>query len=592
MQPAPSLTPCQKLQQAWLEYNVATLEDKNQKQNEMIKLLKEEILGFSGRDVAALQELANEVSNNPQLDPTLVTKITELAEMLTDFSLGNLPNEFMVDALSFISPLRSNGMNRSCKMWAEEAARNRPRVVNDPNEPIPLDRLLLLLAQCGDSVEHLDFSRLLTEVDRKKLDAAQLENMVRFCPNLQSLTLLQIDNVQGQQLCHIVNLAPGLTHLNVVGCLGMMDRDTLQGVRESCPQLAIGFVPYQDKYPLLELLHNGVRLRNYFALDKEKKAFITSNLQALGTLSRYGFPFELFCQISQKKRELLVAKSEYIHRLNEIAGFNFEAFAKLSTEEMVLIFDHLYEVSHLSYAGLKFLHFCEVSLKTKQMLVEKNVFQAVRKLLQNLVPLKKFLALPLDLRELVVDKYERVIDLLFAGCSWEQFVGLRVQHRLELLAHSSDCFNLKQQNITPHRLSLLDLPLLRMVLSNSMALATLLSVKMDFEAFCALPPADKKCVIANVQPYTVFLMGGARIETLVRLTDDEISYFFPNNFHCLYLHGRIGIPLARFVELQAPLRQKVMQHSTTIANKIRSGSLNFEEFLKMSEEEQDKILKP
>ncbi|MCE5318697.1 MAG: hypothetical protein LLG04_15200, partial [Parachlamydia sp.] len=293
MQPSSRLTPCQRLQQAWLEYHAATTpEDQNQKQTEMFKLLKEEILGFSRSDADVLKELSKAVRQNPHVHQNLMARIAELADRLTGPSL-ELPAELMMQALSFVTPLRRNGLNRSNKMWAEEAKKMRPSFVNEPHETIPLERLLLLLTHCGGSVEHLDFSRLLTEADRKKLSCAQLEKMVRLCPRLKSLTLLEIDQILGKQLCNIVHLAPHLIQLDVAGCIGVVE-DNLHELRASRPGLAIGFIPYVQKDYLLELLRNGVRLRAYFALDNELRTYITRNLEAIGVLAKSGFPFELF----------------------------------------------------------------------------------------------------------------------------------------------------------------------------------------------------------------------------------------------------------------------------------------------------------
>jgi len=371
MQPASRLTPCQRLQQAWLEYHaVTTLEDQNQKQNEMINLLKEEILGFSRSDADFLKELSKAVRQSPNIDQNLITRIVELADRLTEPSL-ELPTEIMMQGLSFVPPLRRNGLNRSCKMWAEEATKMRPSLVNEPNDLIPLDRLLLLLVHCCGSVEHLDVSQLLTETDRKKLSYAQLEKMVRLCPNLKSLTLLEMDQILGKQLCSIVHLAPHLIHLNVAGCVGVVE-DNLHELRASRPRLAIGFIPYVQKDYLSDLLRNGVRLRDYFALDNELKTYITRNLEAIGVLARSGFPFELFCRISWQKRELFLAISDSMHRFKTLPGFSFQALAELSPNEITLIYGHLHVMTDICHAGFNFIKFCGAPLETKQMLLKRR----------------------------------------------------------------------------------------------------------------------------------------------------------------------------------------------------------------------------
>lgn len=587
MQPPAPPTPYQRLLSAWTDYNTATSTEKQiQHQMEMVQILKNEKLGFHTSDADALQLLAKEVSEKFNTESKLVKRIAKLASRLREFSWVNLPDELMLHALQFVPPQHRNGWNRSCRTWAGEAARDRSRFVNEPNAPIPLDRLPLLLAQCGQTVTHLDFSRLLTQADRKRLDGAQLEQMVRACPNLQSLTLLEVNQVRAAQMGHIVTLVPRLTHLNVVCCIGMMHLESLQEIRESHPQLAIGFIPYGDQLHVQALLDNGVRLRHYFAIDPEIRIYMTRKLKKIGELSRWGFPFEFLCQLPQDKRAFFVKNSKRIDRLFAIKGF-FHELASRSLDEIALIMDKHDAIATLTYAGLNFIHFCQTTFKTKQMLLEENVCKALKKLLQYNIELEKFLALSDPLRELVVEKQSEVVDLLYAGFTWEQFVGMEWQQRLTFLEHSSACTTFKKY--IPKLLQL-EPQLVRMLLRHQLPLATLLSVNMDFETFCALPKADRERAIANNLSYTVFLMGGEKIETLVRLTDEELNYFFPNHIESLHMHGRKGISLARFVELEGALRQKVMNNSTAIGEKIKTGRLNFEEFLKMSENEQDGIL--
>ncbi|MCE5318568.1 MAG: hypothetical protein LLG04_14550, partial [Parachlamydia sp.] len=233
MQLSHSLTPCQKLQQAWTEFNAASSpETRVQKQIEMIALLKDSILGFSSDDADNLRKIAETMKLNSQVDPELSESVAELANRLARLSLGSLPNEMMAQALSLVPPMNRFGIHCCNQMWGAESRNPRylAALVNRPDHPMPLDRLPRLLAKCSSSVLHMDCSRLLTHDDRQKMTGDQLAALVRLCPNLQSLTLYEVDAISAEQLIGIVNLTPALKRLNIAGCLKMADQPSRQAL--------------------------------------------------------------------------------------------------------------------------------------------------------------------------------------------------------------------------------------------------------------------------------------------------------------------------------------------------------------------------
>lgn len=197
LQPATPLTACQKLEMAWSESLAETApEARMQKQLEIIKILSNEIMGFRPCDAQTLRRLADLISQHLGKDSKLAKKVAKLAERMTGLT-WELPNELIARAQEFVSPLQRNGINRSNREWAAEARRNCPHFVNEPNEPIGLDRLLLLLAQCGKDVEDLDFFRLLTERDatfplprhaRNKADSQK--DLLKFRPSITGIFVI------------------------------------------------------------------------------------------------------------------------------------------------------------------------------------------------------------------------------------------------------------------------------------------------------------------------------------------------------------------------------------------------------------------
>lgn len=94
-------------------------------------------------------------------------------------------------------------MHCCSRTWAEESKKISylSRLVNEPEHPIPLDRLSPLLAKCGGSVTCLDFSRLLNPDDRHKLTAAQVAKLVNLCHASVCVVLFDTPNATSQNYC-------------------------------------------------------------------------------------------------------------------------------------------------------------------------------------------------------------------------------------------------------------------------------------------------------------------------------------------------------------------------------------------------------
>lgn len=470
MQAATPLTPCQKLRQAWTESNSAsTPEVQKQKQLEMIELLREKILGFNSDDAKALRELANEVTRHPQVNAELVARINYLADRLN--APGELPNEMWLYALSFISPHCRFGMHCSNSVFGAESKRPayRSNLVNEPDQPIPLKHLLPLLEKCGDSVKHLDFSRLLTLVDRQTLTSEQLERIVRLCPNLQSLTLYEVDRLKGEELQNIVRLAPRLTHLNVVCCftLGYFT-NSLVALQASDPLLNVGFIPSDDKFVVLDILERGIVLRHYMSLDAQAGVMNAYQLRAMRNLLMAGMDFEAFGSLKREQRARVLDKSKLMAALR---GESLNTLLKLSDDELTYFSQHR-EGLH-SMSSLDFSIFVKDSPLLKALREKADETGTVHNQ-----------ELPANLTEIVDDA------------------------------------------ILERSVSLMDLP----------------------EEEMARQMQTERIVLLNE-----------------------------------------GLPLARFVQLQGAIRQKVMLHAKTLGAKIQAG-LKLDEFLQMSEAKQDIIL--
>lgn len=72
MQSATHLTPCIRLQETWKDFSAAiTPEGRQNKQREMIQLLKDEILAFDGNDAQTVTDLAAVITQHPNVSEEL-----------------------------------------------------------------------------------------------------------------------------------------------------------------------------------------------------------------------------------------------------------------------------------------------------------------------------------------------------------------------------------------------------------------------------------------------------------------------------------------------------------------------------------------
>ncbi|MCE5317423.1 MAG: hypothetical protein LLG04_08720, partial [Parachlamydia sp.] len=379
-----------------------------------------------------------------------------------------------------------------------------------------------------------------------------------------------------------------------------------------------------------------------------------------------GFPFDLFCQISDEKRALFASNSLQIGGLRNCRGFNYEVLAQLSTQEIAQVVDpgNAWKLGILCVAGLNFAAFCKLPLRTKQLLLDDQVKQALEKLLLQKVTLGQFLALPPAQRALLTEKPDFAVKLLKLGFTWDELIAMPWDIGQVISEHAFDCSILLKKGVTLQKLAQLELPLLKMVLSHQSHISTYLDAGMDFDTFCILneavrekvmhlmpfqvslgiflsagigldfetynklPEAVRQRVNRQAMPITLLIRRGERLETLLRLTEEELIDIAHNlkGFSCtgtILINAKNmptveskaksvandamgtvfnmraqfeelikvqmqnhtmtfiyeGIPLARFVELQGDLRQKVLKHADSIGEKIRAG-MDVEVFLK------------
>lgn len=324
----PASLPGQRLLDAWNSFepaNQVPCRKRTQRVHALLQTLKSSL---QHADVEKMRDLRAKLVNEATLAKEVDTCLAALGGFPTEGPVHILPQKAWQLIFSFLNA-RKDYLNFMlvCRQWAVFAkdpkmlarmlergclgrvpsshlhkflqqCEKEVRLSNLPGLRTKwhLSQLQKLLQQCGSEVRTLDLPGLLTEADQNQLNNENLSALLRTCPSLQSLSIVnRLKSVE--ELCEILvatGIAKTLCNLYVADCPEMHERG-LQALTQCCPNLKPENVHYENYYyrtGYFQLVEKGVPLARCLTLTEEEKKTYHDKCTAVYFLVCLGFDMD------------------------------------------------------------------------------------------------------------------------------------------------------------------------------------------------------------------------------------------------------------------------------------------------------------